>query len=43
MDILLGIVLKVATKYSLITAFVVVGGMTWVSYFASKYLTKGRG
>nr|WP_321461391.1 malonate transporter subunit MadM [uncultured Cohaesibacter sp.] len=42
MDILQTIVFKVATKYSLITAFVVVGGLTWISYFVSKHLTKGR-
>lgn len=30
------------SKYSLITAFAVVGGLVWVSYFLSDRLTRGR-
>ncbi len=32
----------VLLKYSLVTAFAVVGGMIWFSYFLSERLTKGR-
>ena len=33
---------QVLTKYSLVTAFAVVGVIVWASYFASKKLTGGR-
>ena len=33
---------SVLTKYSLITAFAVVGALMWVSYWASRRLTAGR-
>ena len=33
---------SVLTKYSLVTAFAVIGVTTWVSYFLSARLTRGR-
>lgn len=42
MDVILNIVMKVVAKNGLVTAFVIVGAITWLSYGASKYLTKGR-
>ena len=42
MDVILNIVMKVVAKNGLINAFVIVGMITWLSYAASKYLTKGR-
>ena len=32
----------VLTKYSLVTAFAVIGGTVWISYFVSDRLTQGR-
>ena len=42
MDVILNIVMKVVAKNGLINAFVIVGVITWLSYAASKHLTKGR-
>ncbi|WP_337997521.1 malonate transporter subunit MadM [Oleispirillum naphthae] len=42
MDFFIATVMKVATKNGLITAFVIVGVVTWLAYFVSKRLTKGR-
>ncbi len=42
MDFLSDIILKVVKSNGLIAAFVIVGAITWFSYWASKNLTKGR-
>ena len=42
MDFLVDSVMKVVKSNGLVTAFVIVGVLTWISYSASKYLTKGR-
>jgi len=42
MDILQALAVKVMSKYGLITAFVLVGGLSWISYEISKRFTKGR-
>ena len=39
---LLEVILSLLTKYSLVTAFAVVGATVWVSYLVSDRLTKGR-
>jgi malonate transporter MadM subunit len=39
---LLKLIEEVQTKYSLVTAFAVIGGTVWLSYVLSERLTKGR-
>ena len=42
MDFIASSLMKAAKSDGLIMAFVIVGALTWISYSASKYLTKGR-
>jgi len=42
MDLFVSAIMKVVKANGLINAFVIVGVISWLSYAASKYLTKGR-